>query len=65
MPRSTIELPLFTCGRCDYQWWPKSDPAINPVRCPHCKSPLWDTMRTRPRRQTQLPGPRLQIPPAK
>lgn len=43
----TIELPLFTCNRCQKQWWPKSDKDIVPKKCPGCKSPYWNKERVR------------------
>lgn len=40
----TSERRLLTCKRCGASWEPRT---AHPVRCPACKSPLWDQDRVR------------------
>lgn len=40
----TSERRLLTCKRCGASWEPRTS---QPVRCPACKSPLWDQDRQR------------------
>lgn len=36
------------CSRCDFEWLPRVQ---NPVKCPHCKTDLWNVPRAQ-----NLPG---------
>jgi len=40
----TAERRVLTCNRCGYSWSPRT---AQPVRCPACKTPLWDQDRVR------------------
>ena len=46
----TLEnIPLYTCLRCGYKWYPRFKVDVGPEKprtCPKCHSPWWD----RPRR---------------
>jgi len=33
------------CNRCGHEW---AERVRDPIRCPKCMSPLWNTPRTRP-----------------
>jgi hypothetical protein len=53
MAISTIEVTLYTCERCGYEWIPRDALSATepPKVCPNpkCKSPYWNT----PRRETK------------
>ena len=40
MTRLKIELPIFHCCRCGYNW--KARKLDVPVQCPKCRSPYWN-----------------------
>ena len=40
----STERRVLTCKRCGASWEPRVD---RPVRCPVCKTPLWDQDRVR------------------
>ena len=44
MPKITLE--GFECNRCNHKWIPR-DINKKPIICPTCKSPYWDTPRSR------------------
>lgn len=43
MPR--VQIPGYLCERCAHKWVPRGEPSKEPVVCPKCKSPYWDTPR--------------------
>lgn len=47
-PSITRAVTLAKCLRCDFEWLPRK---ANPVKCPHCGTPLWNVPRAQ-----QLPG---------
>lgn len=49
---STIEVTLYECERCEYQWVPRKtldEDQPLPKTCPSCKSPYWNTPRRNPK----------------
>ena len=48
--RNNIIMPRCKCKRCRNEWTPRT---AHPVRCPECKSQLWDTERVRARRKLE------------
>lgn len=46
MEKITIE--GYRCKRCDHVWIPKRYFDRNPVTCPKCKSPYWNSERAGP-----------------
>jgi hypothetical protein len=57
MAISTIEVTLYTCERCEYQWIPRDALSATepPKVCPSptCKSPYWNVPRTKPKKATR------------
>jgi DNA-directed RNA polymerase subunit RPC12/RpoP len=44
MPK--VKLVGYRCGRCDHEWVPR-DRTKEPMVCPKCKSPYWNTPKTK------------------
>ncbi len=45
MPKVPITVMGYRCERCGYEWVPRSKG--EPRVCARCKSPYWNTPRTR------------------
>jgi len=45
MGRVKITVDGYKCERCKHEWIPRSKKKVNPIICPSCKSPYWNTPR--------------------
>ena len=50
----TIKVYVYQCKRCQHEWPSR---LARPHICPKCKSPYYDTPRTRPPRAKAKPEP--------
>ena len=39
-----VKLNGYRCDRCEHEWLPR-DKTRDPMICPKCKSPYWNTPR--------------------
>ena len=46
MPYKLVKTVYFICSRCKYEWIPRN-PKKAPITCPRCRSPYWNTPRTK------------------
>ena len=42
-----VQIWGYRCERCDHEWIPRAASQDEPKVCPKCKSPYWNTPRTR------------------
>lgn len=49
MPEITIK--GLKCSRCGYEWAPRFGEKPLPISCAKCKSPYWNTLKTKKRKQ--------------
>lgn len=45
MAKIKITLDGYRCERCGHEWIPRTKKKVDPIICPNCKSPYWNTPR--------------------